>query len=285
MYRHGAAVNDAKIILRCLAVVGRSDHYAHFFLDFMMPIYHWLYSHGRLYDRNLCILIGDPKAEIFRPIMGQFFNCKIVTSGTLEELVSRHRDMIFGWEAHNRKILGLKLADYIGFPFQYLNDFHEYLLKQTGLTAKDKNKFILVRRKHTDDDRGGGRRNITNHDEVAEAMEGEASRVGMEFVDAMLEDMSFAEQVDLFHNAAVLVAQHGAALCNIMFMRPTGVIVELHKNRKEEYRYRQLCDFFNIGRHSNIVCPLDAKSCSSQGNIIVPVERLSEHVRQEIQRR
>ena len=47
-----------------------------------------------------------------------------------------------------------------------------------------------------------------------------------------LEDMEFAAQIALFSRAKVVVAQHGAALSNIVWMRPSSLVLEVIPPKK-----------------------------------------------------
>lgn len=282
MTGNGALISENLVVLNCLIIVGKRDHYAHYILDFLMPLYHWLYGIGRLNDKGLAVYFCDPSIEKFRHITKQFFNCTVIADPCLRNIGNVPRVMGMGWEAHNRRWLSLHLYDYVGAPRKYISDFREYVTDQLAIESGQQNKLVFVERKREDDDRGGTRRNITNHNETAMALVGVAAEFDLAFVNVVLEDMPWEEQVRLFRETKVLVAQHGASLANIIFMLDDSVVIELHKNDAEAYRYRQLCEFFGIGKHSNVVCPLDPETLSTQGNIVVPALTLAEHVRQEI---
>jgi capsular polysaccharide biosynthesis protein len=82
---------------------------------------------------------------------------------------------------------------------------------------------------------GGGRlyvsrrdarwRRLVNEDEIVP----ELLRLGFEVVS--LDGRSLAEQAVLFHDAAVIVAPHGAGLANILFSRPGTLLIELLAER------------------------------------------------------
>ena len=64
-------------------------------------------------------------------------------------------------------------------------------------------------------------RRLTNFDALAAALEVEGFEVHS------LETYSLAEQIDLFHDAEIVVAPHGAGLTNLLFSPPGTGIVEL----------------------------------------------------------
>lgn len=68
-------------------------------------------------------------------------------------------------------------------------------------------------------------RKITNEEAVFQLLE----KNGFETVYA--EDLSWKEQLQLFHETRVLVANHGAGLTNVLFMQPRSTVLEIRKNR------------------------------------------------------
>jgi hypothetical protein len=70
---------------------------------------------------------------------------------------------------------------------------------------------------------GSSRRSIANFEAVAEALRlsGASPRV------ETLEGKSLDFQIALFQSADIVVAQHGAALCNMLWARPSTAIVEI----------------------------------------------------------
>jgi len=67
------------------------------------------------------------------------------------------------------------------------------------------------------------RRSIPNMDEIVNL----AAAAGLAAELFHLEDVTLQQQVTLFSAARVVVAQHGAALVNMLWMRPGGIVVEI----------------------------------------------------------
>lgn len=70
------------------------------------------------------------------------------------------------------------------------------------------------------------------------------------FQRVFLEDLSFFQQVSIFQQAKVIVAQHGAGLANLLFMGRNGLVIELQRkllgNHQSEYaRVRRSFAYFN----------------------------------------
>lgn len=71
-------------------------------------------------------------------------------------------------------------------------------------------------------------RRIINEDEVFRLFE------PLGFVRYNLEDLTVLEQVQLFHNADVIVAPHGAGLVNLVFAKPNALVVELFQEHQDD---------------------------------------------------
>ena len=69
--------------------------------------------------------------------------------------------------------------------------------------------------------RRGRTRGITNQEEIAEFF------ISKGWVAIHPEELSLAEQIAWFHNAEVIVGEHGAAFTNLLWCRPGCRVVEL----------------------------------------------------------
>lgn len=83
-----------------------------------------------------------------------------------------------------------------------------------GSMKSERANVWITRRK------ASGRR-ILNEDEIAPLLK------KINFRMAVLEDMTFAEQVSLFRHARVVVGPHGAGLANIVFCQPGTKVIEV----------------------------------------------------------
>jgi hypothetical protein len=70
---------------------------------------------------------------------------------------------------------------------------------------------------------GAGRRSVPNHAEIVEEL---TRRLGF-VLSLKLEGLPLAEQMALFASADLVVAQHGAALSNLLWSRPGTAVVEI----------------------------------------------------------
>ncbi|MBI2345148.1 glycosyltransferase family 61 protein [Candidatus Dependentiae bacterium] len=90
---------------------------------------------------------------------------------------------------------------------------------QEKVDPKSFNKKVFISRS----DSPSGRR-IANENEIFELFEKKG------FTRYIPSKLSIPEQVILFHNAEIIVAEHGAALTNILFCKPNTHIIEIFQN-------------------------------------------------------
>ncbi|MBP9765531.1 glycosyltransferase family 61 protein [Candidatus Babeliales bacterium] len=93
-------------------------------------------------------------------------------------------------------------------------------------------------------------RRISNEDEVFELFEAKG------FVRYRLADLSFIDQVLLFHNAKVVVAEHGSGLTNIVFCKPGTKIIEIFQRYVESCFWWQSA-IFNLDYTAVKLCNND----------------------------
>ncbi|MED3883938.1 glycosyltransferase family 61 protein [Priestia aryabhattai] len=82
------------------------------------------------------------------------------------------------------------------------------------------------------------RRKVINEEEILQELE----RYGFEVLE--MDGKSLDEQIKLFENAECIIAPHGAALTNILFMTPNSKVVELFP-----YGYSHNC-FYTLANYS-----------------------------------
>jgi hypothetical protein len=96
--------------------------------------------------------------------------------------------------------------------------------------------------------RSGGslRRSIRNHEQLAAQVRSSISD-RCTFQNVQLEKMPLREQIGCFDQAALVIAQHGAALANCVWMRPGAVVVELGHDLRHNH-FATLCRYKGV-RH------------------------------------
>jgi capsular polysaccharide biosynthesis protein len=102
-----------------------------------------------------------------------------------------------------------------------------------GLRAAARGGLASPRRIYIDR-RDTAARRLVNETEIVAAL----GRLG--FAAVKLEKLSVDDQVGLFANADIVVAPHGAGLCNIVYARPGCHLVELHMDTYTHWCFRHL---------------------------------------------
>jgi hypothetical protein len=125
--------------------------------------------------------------------------------------------------------------------------------------------------------RKANRRKIENEDEVLKIV----GKYGFEVID--FEDYSFFEQVQIMQKANVIISAHGAGLTNLLFMEPTGKVLELHKkitNPKDHHSivYWTLASNLGLDYYHQICEPTDIHADFFQADIIVNTVKLEENI-------
>jgi len=85
-----------------------------------------------------------------------------------------------------------------------------------------------------------------------------------------LDGMTIAEQADLFSQASIVIAPHGAALANIVFCDPGTTIIDLMPARRIRGFYKALSTNGKLDYHMLVLPSIDSKD-----NLFVPVKQLS----------
>ena len=267
-----------KVIIRAYSLFGRRDHYAHFLLDFLIPVWAWLWQNGLERREDFEVYFWDGAVERFRPIIDRFFYCKVKHISELRDKEGIHKVIVPGFESHARRDAGLELRYYIGPVEQFMVDLHEYVEEKLGVSPEGQNVLLHVCREKVSDDRGGGRRSTSNEDELSESLKELAARKGLMYRKVQLAGMRFAMQVEAFMEAKAVVAQHGAALANLFWMRKGSVLLEYHWNDEEAYRKRQTCGFLGRPMHVHArgkkVGEGRPDSIASSGVVEAPIEKI-----------
>jgi capsular polysaccharide biosynthesis protein len=103
------------------------------------------------------------------------------------------------------------------------------------------------------------------------------------------EDYSFLEQVAIYSHAEFLVSNHGAGLTNMLFMKESASVLELHKrvtNDKDwhSYAFWYLADALGFGYYQQVCEPTEQAADYFRADITVDLKKLEENVRLMIKR-
>ncbi|WP_022948516.1 glycosyltransferase family 61 protein [Methylohalobius crimeensis] len=131
------------------------------------------------------------------------------------------KNIHFEYVSHKKiyKTDELILNSFMSRPFcGYLPDFYLdfFVSRFTPNRSRKKKNRIFVSRKHA-----AGNRKIKNETEVLNIIE------PFGFKPYILEDLAISDQIELFYDADIIIAPHGAGLTNIIFSKNASII-ELH---------------------------------------------------------
>ena len=94
---------------------------------------------------------------------------------------------------------------------------------------------------------GSQRRSILNHADLVRAL----VSAGATVISVSLEGKSLAWQIALFQGARCIIAQHGAALANLVFCTPGTTLIEIMPRDLDVRSHEREC-FFNLSRELGI---------------------------------
>ena len=221
--------------------IGFLWHFGHFMHDFLMPMNDYLTTVRPSPSHKLKIILfsaaANPEALINNKA-GQLKKDDFL--GDFREIAEKFLNIEVQYEfgMHFAKLINKRLHLVRPYSFgPYFPQTFDSLISraQDVYDLESCNKYppvILIERgcKPLSADRMGGQwvktgsaiRTIENHGELKEAL---SNKYGDSFINVRLEDMPFEEQIALFKNAKLVVAQHGAGMCNIAWMVNKGATV------------------------------------------------------------
>ena len=224
------ANEHGEVLLRpAVFTPGHHEHYYHFLYDLLLPL-HEVIRRTRP-DTTLCV----EDFGILTPRLAEIYPGRTA-------IVPRERAAAL--PAH--PLLAMNPDDVETDPAE-LDRFCADVRTVLGIVRDTpQRKVIVVERapahpyyRHSARLRSAGaeRRHIPNHHEIVSAV---ASRTGPdhELVDVRLEELDQRRQLQLFNDAALVIAQHGAGLGNTAWMRPGSVVVEIsHFGDRDHFRH------------------------------------------------
>lgn len=219
--------------------LGALFHYGHFIHDFIIPIIYHInvnnanWTHIYLITTSPSINLGTFK------ILGE----KILGIPITQIPLSKESEI---------NLPVVKIND-LGFgPYNpgLFKRILPYISKRLTI-PESPYKVILIERGSSkilgNQPTGSERRSLENHEEIKNAL---TNRFGKLFKNVILENIEIEEQISLFMNAEIIIGQHGAGLCNIIWCnRPDTLIIEFppyqvdtFKNMciAKEFKYRRI---------------------------------------------
>ncbi len=204
---------------------GNLDHYYHFILDLVWPLWHWMDTTGRR-GSEAHLLALEPRDLHFAPgfeaLLGMPLRPAGEAAGETTGTVALHG---FNTKSGDHWRTFRDAGAFRTSRERFVQD----VAARIGLMPATTPAVVMIRRKEEPDDRGAARRSIADQDVLSHTVQLHARSRGLGYRDVQLEDLSMREQVALFHaGPVVLIGQHGAGLVNGLWMTdPRSAVIEL----------------------------------------------------------
>jgi len=201
-------------------------HYAHFICDFMFPL-----VCGGLNKYSKIV-----RHKTLNQTIGNFDKlCREITSNKYEEMNDKEYSGCLAKEIELPLKETLKQKDFLYFQkfmwekFVFGNTkYKDIKWPEVILIKRSVQKIINIEEFETKGmiyrkNNGTERREIVKVDKIEEELK---KKYKDRFKAICLEDSTMESQVNLFYNAKLIIAAHGAALINLFFCKPKTIVVE-----------------------------------------------------------
>jgi hypothetical protein len=193
---------------------GSLQHYGHFIHDFIMPVIHYIHINSiELKHIYLDISTSRTKLKSFKGIGEKILNLAITEIKEDNEYTK------------TLPLIKLKSFQFGPYKPRIFNHIIPHIRKTLQI-PESPYKVILIQRGFSDTQKCAGayRRKLDNHHRIKKHL---SAKFGDVFKNVILEKISIEEQISLFMNAHIVIGQHGAGLCNIIWMtKPESLIIE-----------------------------------------------------------
>jgi len=238
---------------------GSITHYYHFFYGAFIPL---ILYHLRTKEKNFIITddVGPMFKILYEIPLNILYKCENPTSFIklipLDSFKSK-----FYYNPNIQKVNyndKIKICSFfeLNFP-EYLKDTKTYDIILIERKVDDRYKLLNYTNsknsmiKDLGSKSGSERRYIQNHAELKKELK---KKYGDKFKNISLENKSIMYQYHLFKNCKLLIAQHGAALANVIFMKKNNSVLEivpLTKIRNErEDPFKNLSEMCKLNYYS-----------------------------------
>ncbi|QDT47851.1 hypothetical protein Pan258_18900 [Symmachiella dynata] len=228
-----------------LEPVNNVEHYYHFIFDLCLPL-------------HLTLQAASPNAKFSLRDFGIFTERLPLLFPDRVKIVGKDHDT----DGLTCRPLNGMNPVFMRLSRQELESFTSHVLTTLDIdSTAPPNKILLIERLPPESyfvnqatKKGGGasRRSIPNFQEFVESLQNRIQSP-YELQTVQLEKLSFQEQIQLFHQAVLVIGQHGAGLANAIWMRPESSMIEL-SNVPKLVHFRNICQVMG---HSHHLYPTD----------------------------
>ena len=204
-----------------------TENYYHFLVDSLPRV--WALRHPALRDVPITLYLTRPlsaeKKELLRAFLPPNVSLKKTHRFTR---LNVDRYIHLPYLSKDRVSYNPDQSELSGgfIPQEYLDFVREYMLGQDIRESVPSPDFVFISRQ------GASMRQLKNEEDVTDFLGARG------FIKIHPEKYSLAEQAHLFDSADVVVAQHGAALANLIYMRE-GAVVEVFSSSDTPQYYSQ----------------------------------------------
>ena len=225
------------------ANAGSCEHYYHFILGYLLPLAAHLARREMAEDRVILLRSCGPLDRILHELsLPGLLCCERFTHASIRKTLERSSrveiDEIKGFDFGHlpgEEVLydGPSIEVGVQFVRERLVPAIERARAELNASWTGNPRVLMIERGESDpyyqsclaevQSSANQRRSVANHGELAASM----AAVYPGFRSVRLETASLAEQIAWFGSTDILVAQHGAALSNIVWMRPGAHVIEI----------------------------------------------------------
>lgn len=241
-------LKDGQVLLQPIPPYGGdgdTDNYFHFIFDLLLPLYLIFKEFPNARVGLDFVEIGYLKSYIFKIFPHQVFDS------------SQNSDQRIDMHGMNPLLVHI--------PLSVIQSFKTFIIEKLNIKLDNiTNKVVLIERTtqlYNNEKEavriktGSLKRSIKNHNALRDFLNCKV-REELEVVNVKLELCPLEEQIQLFDKAHYVIAQHGAGIANIVWMRPESCIVEfrsdplrLHYRFLAKYASINYFHYFQNGNH------------------------------------
>ena len=236
--------------LRIARSPGRVNHYFHFIMDFVWPIFHWLDNDaGWLGDRTVTSSSMESGPLYFDRLFLEIFGITLQQGTVVDRLRFKFFDStprveLRGCNSRFRDYL--RAFGSLAAARQSAESFRSYLSRRFHCSKGNPKTIMLIERAFGESNRGATRRAVINHDELKTSLETYCAQHRVGFRNIKLERMTFQEQFELFSRNGIVIGQNGAGLTNAMWLTPhQSSLIELAEAGDRDH-FCNYCEDFEI---------------------------------------
>jgi len=212
-----------------------TQNYYHFLVDALPRV--WGLRHPKLRELEITLFLARPLKPVKKEILHSLLppNVSVQRINRFSQVHADHYIHLPYLSKDRVAYSENRVETSVGFlPQAYIDYFRRFMLERDGDSSMPSGtERIYVTR------RGASMRRLKNEVAVAEYLESRG------FQTVALEEYTLEEQARLFSTARAVVAQHGAALANLIYMSK-GSVVEIFSSPDTPQYYSQYADTMGL---------------------------------------